>query len=158
MVAAEGQTSSVPCVYRFPSSSAGAERQTQTLSGRGLLTNWHWGPGLLGFFAQPSGQRSDMSQVLFQDLVPLQVKCKDCEERWGPRLWRRRVAVGVEPMGKMAAGLSGARSAAVVDWLAGRGKGPCGDPEVTFVRRRVGGCGGDSTKGNEGTGDRLPSL
>lgn len=26
-----------------------------------------------------------MSQVLFQELVPLQVKCKDCEERCVPR-------------------------------------------------------------------------
>nr|XP_044994775.1 spindle assembly abnormal protein 6 homolog isoform X2 [Jaculus jaculus] len=36
---------------------------------------------LLGFSSHPPEQRAKMSQVLFQQLVPLQVKCKDCEER-----------------------------------------------------------------------------
>ncbi|XP_020945809.1 spindle assembly abnormal protein 6 homolog isoform X3 [Sus scrofa] len=38
-------------------------------------------PARLGFSAHRPGQGFSMSQILFQQLVPLQVKCKDCEER-----------------------------------------------------------------------------
>ena len=43
------------------------------------------GPVVFYFFAHRPGQRFSMSQILFQQLVPLQVKCRDCEERWGSR-------------------------------------------------------------------------
>uniref|UniRef100_A0A4W2D515 Spindle assembly abnormal protein 6 homolog n=1 Tax=Bos indicus x Bos taurus TaxID=30522 RepID=A0A4W2D515_BOBOX len=39
------------------------------------------GPVVFYFFAHRPGQRFSMSQILFQQLVPLQVKCRDCEER-----------------------------------------------------------------------------
>lgn len=55
-----------------------------------------------------------MSQVLFQELVPLQVKCKDCEERCVPRYpvpagggWGPAKAGGREGGRKMAALASG---------------------------------------------------
>ncbi|XP_024908063.1 spindle assembly abnormal protein 6 homolog isoform X3 [Pteropus alecto] len=70
----------LPSIF-FPASSAEAERQTQTLAGLVQLSGQPRPSGLLDFSAHPPGQRSNMSQVLFQQLVPLQVKCKDCEER-----------------------------------------------------------------------------
>lgn len=85
MVAGGAQTSFVFGLFFFffffPASSAEAERQTQTLAGSVHLSGQSRPPGLLDFSAHPPGQRFDMSQVLFLQLVPLQVKCKDCEER-----------------------------------------------------------------------------
>ncbi|XP_052035322.1 spindle assembly abnormal protein 6 homolog isoform X1 [Apodemus sylvaticus] len=82
MVADEVQTSFVLSVYHFPPPPRELSAKLKLFWTRTSLS-WYRGPGLLGFFTLPSGQRSDMSQVLFQQLVPLLVKCKDCEERRG---------------------------------------------------------------------------
>lgn len=80
MVADEAQTSFVPSVYHFPPPPRELSAKLK-LFWTSTSLSWYREPGLLGFSTLPSGQRSDMSQVLFQQLVPLLVKCKDCEER-----------------------------------------------------------------------------
>lgn len=72
-----GPNSRIPV---FPASSAEAERQTQNFTGPGSFSLIsRAGPVVLYFFAHLPGQRFSMSQILFQQLVLLQVKCRDCE-------------------------------------------------------------------------------
>lgn len=157
MVAAEGQTSSVLCVYRSPPPPRELSAKLKLCQAGDFLQTGTEAQACWAFSHSRRGSGPTWVKFCSRTLSPCKWNAKTVRRGEGRACGRRRVAVGVEPIGKMAAGLNGTRSAAVADWPPGHGKGPCGDPGVTFVCRRVGGCGGDSTKGNEGTGNRLPS-
>lgn len=80
MVAGEVQSTFAFGLFLFPAPSAEVERQTQTELGPDAARTGAAVPACWAL-CTAAGQRSSMSQVLFQQLVPLQVKCRDCEER-----------------------------------------------------------------------------
>ena len=80
MVAGEVQSAFAFRLFLFPAPSAEVERQTQTELGWEAARASAALPACWAL-CTAAGQRSSMSQVLFQQLVPLHVKCRDCEER-----------------------------------------------------------------------------
>lgn len=155
MVAEEGQTSFVPSVYRFPPPRELSAKLKLFWTGTSFKLVARARP--IGLFHPPVGAtvRHESSSVPATCSLASEMQRLRGEVRPGCR----RVAVGVAPVGKMAAGFSGARSAGLCRSVTpGRGKGPCGDLMVTFVCRRVVRCGGDARKGNEEMGSRLPHV
>lgn len=67
--------------FLFPRLLSGSRAPNSNFSRTRTPLGWFRGLGLLDFSAFWQGPRSNMTQVLFQEPVPLQVKCKDCEER-----------------------------------------------------------------------------
>ncbi|XP_024426156.3 spindle assembly abnormal protein 6 homolog isoform X1 [Desmodus rotundus] len=80
MVAGEVQSAFAFRLFLFPAPSAEVERQTQTELGWEAARASAALPACWAL-CTAAGQRSSMSQVLFQQLVPLHVKCRDCKER-----------------------------------------------------------------------------
>lgn len=73
----------------------------------------------------------------------------------------RRVAVGVAPMGKMAAGVQwGSVRGSVSDCHTEMREGTLWGPDgyLCLSPGRIGRCGGDARKGNEEMGSRLPHV
>lgn len=85
MVAGEVQTSPVFPPLLFPRLLRGSRAPNSNFSKPRTPFRREPRAGPVDFSVHRLGERATMSQVLFQELVPLQVKCKDCEERWGPR-------------------------------------------------------------------------
>uniref|UniRef100_A0A9L0RK59 Spindle assembly abnormal protein 6 homolog n=1 Tax=Equus caballus TaxID=9796 RepID=A0A9L0RK59_HORSE len=81
MVAGEVQTSPVFPPLLFPRLLRGSRAPNSNFSKPRTPFRREPRAGPVDFSVHRLGERATMSQVLFQELVPLQVKCKDCEER-----------------------------------------------------------------------------